>query len=165
MEGPPVSWAWGEGDTWGHSRHLGVQSRRESGQSPLPHSQFPSPGQPAPVDGRAPPLLYPRPCTHRPGGPHPDHGHGLLCMQRSEKRQAEKGTQAPSPEAGAREEVCQVGWRPSPPHRSGPMQAPRWSPQTPVSADTTNAHLSPPRPDVQPSEWGGVSLRVQGMGQ
>lgn len=86
----------GRGDTWGHSRHSGVQSRRESGQSPLPHSQFPSPGQPAPVDGHAPPLLWcPRPCTHRPGGPHPDHGHGLPCVQRSEKRRLRRGLKLP----------------------------------------------------------------------
>ena len=128
----------GWGDTWGHSRHLGVQSRRESGQSPLPHSQFPSPGQPAPVDGRAPPLQYPRPGTHRPGGPHPDHGHGLPCVQRSEKRRAEKGTQAPSPEAGAREEVCLDG-DPRPYTGQDPCRRPDGAPRPP-SAQIQQMH-------------------------
>lgn len=108
MEGPPVSWAWGEGGHLGAQETLGVRSRRESGQPPLPRGQFPSPGQPAPVDGPAPPLLQcpcPRTQAWRPIAA-PVAVAAVCRVCKSEKRLAEKGTQAPSPEAGAREEVC-----------------------------------------------------------
>ena len=98
------------------------------------------------MDGPAPPLLwYPHPCTQAWRPTPCGHGHGLPCVQRSEKRQPEKGTQAPSPEAGAREEVSSGGNPPpapvrthagaqvEPPDPHQRTQAPRWSPQTPIS--------------------------------
>lgn len=55
MEGLPVSWAWGEGGPMGAQETLGVQSRRESGQSPLPAVSFLRLDSQPPVDGPAPP--------------------------------------------------------------------------------------------------------------
>ena len=117
-EGPPVSWAWGDGGHVGAQETLGVQSRRGSGQSPLLCSQFPS-FTASPCERPCPsPPAVPPPCTQAWRPTPCGHGHGLPCVQRSEKRQAEKGTQAPSPEAGAREEVSSGGDTPPAPVRT-----------------------------------------------
>ena len=117
-EGPPVSWAWGDGGHVGAQETLGVQSRRGSGQSPLLCSQFPS-FTASPCERPCPsPPAVPPPCTQAWRPTPCGHGHGLPCVQRSEKRQAEKGTQAPFPEAGAREEVSSSGDTPPAPVRT-----------------------------------------------
>lgn len=147
---------------WGHRRLSGC---RAEGDRASPHCSavsFLRP-QPAPVNGPAPPLLWcPRPAP-RPGAPHPVAMATVCRVCRGQRRDRLRRALKPPPqrqEPGRRFPPVET----LPLHQSGPTQAPRWSPQTPVSADTTNAQLSPPRPDVQPREWGGVSLRARAGG-
>ena len=149
----------GTGDTSGHRRHSGC---RAEGNRASPHCSAVSflhldsqplwMALPLPSDGTPTP-------APRPGAPHPVAMAMVCRVCRGQRRDSLRRGLKPPPqrqEPGRRFPPVET----LPPHRSGPTQAPRWSPQTPISARRRPGGA--PRP---PSAHAGAQVEPPGPHQ